>query len=987
MGKQRREQTGSKAAGKPRATTAARRSAGKRRPAAAPPVALPQCHFVSNTHWDREWKASAQRNRHRLVQMMDLLLDILAREPKYKSFHLDSQCAPLLDYLEIRPERAAQIRRLAARGRLVLGPWFTLPDEFCVGGESLIRNLLLGHAIARRYGPVAKTGYSPFSWGQISQMPQIYRGFGIDMILFYRGINTLVAPRSEFIWQGPDGSELIASRLGYRPRYNAWYVLQRPAYWGKALDELNDFSRAWSDGDAPFRIASAPLDDHDYTLAHPRYDYDSGVMPTAAAQALREQDADWSTPHRLWSAGHDQSFPDARELKLMADSRAALARQAEVFHSTIAAFQDGVRQSRRRDWPVVSGEMRHAFTRGSTSPLIGWILSARTFLKQDNFDTERLLTSQAEPAAVFAGLLGAPYPRGFVDEAYRWLLLNHPHDSIGGCGRDATHEDMRYRARQSREIAACVLETAFREIAGGIDLREWPNQEVALVALNTGSSPQAGPTALTIDVPAEWAASQIELCDDQGAPVPLQVHAVERGRSEAVENPGDVVNFMICDRHHVSAALPPTPPMSYCTFRLRPRRGPASAAVGLRSGPLAMENEFVHVALSASGTIDVLHKATGRRFERLGYFIDSGAGGNPWQHMPPESDAEFTTLAAPASIRVTRDGPLECAFEVVHDWRLPAALSDDGRRRSGSLVPFTITTRITLRAGAPWIEFVTELDNTVRDHYLRVSFPTGVQATEHHAQIPFDVVARPFARPDPAQFDEAWQAEQPLQEFVDVSDGEAGLALLSDGLRAYEACDDAQRTIRLTLLRAFEMRFFVPDRADRPHLSRTTQCPGPQTFRYALLPHAGDWRAGGVWAAAAQFNRPLLTAQIGPSRHGTQPRERRFVEFEPASLQIVALKQSETGAGWIVRLLNPGPEALAARLRLSGGFSGPPATASPVQRVQAEQALPSGPGRKWAKVRLVSLEEAPQKNLRPTADGWVEFECGAWKLTTVEFVP
>lgn len=59
-----------------------------------------------------------------------------------------------------------------------------------VSGESLIRNLLLGHRIAR-YAAVAKTGYSPFSWGQISQMPQLYRGFGIDVMMFYRGVNTL----------------------------------------------------------------------------------------------------------------------------------------------------------------------------------------------------------------------------------------------------------------------------------------------------------------------------------------------------------------------------------------------------------------------------------------------------------------------------------------------------------------------------------------------------------------------------------------------------------------------------------------------------------------------------------------------------------------------------------------------------------------------------------------------------------------------------
>ena len=199
-------------------------------------VALrPKCHFVSNTHWDREWRYSMQRTRHMLVYMMDMLLDILEKEPAFHSFHLDSQTVPLTDYQAIKPEREEDVRRHIAEGRLLVGPWFVLPDEFCVGGESLVRNLLLGHRIARAFGAVSKTGYSPFGWGQISQMPQLYSGFGISFAAFYRGINTIVSPNSEFTWEGPDGTRILGSRLACRPRYNAWYVLQRPAFWNARM--------------------------------------------------------------------------------------------------------------------------------------------------------------------------------------------------------------------------------------------------------------------------------------------------------------------------------------------------------------------------------------------------------------------------------------------------------------------------------------------------------------------------------------------------------------------------------------------------------------------------------------------------------------------------------------------------------------------------------------------------------------------------------
>ena len=102
-----------------------------------------QCHFISNTHWDREWRYSMQRTRHMLVYMMDMLLDILENYPEFSSFHLDSQTVPIQDYIEIRPEKDEVIKKLVAEKRLFIGPWFCLPDEFCVSGESLIRNLLL----------------------------------------------------------------------------------------------------------------------------------------------------------------------------------------------------------------------------------------------------------------------------------------------------------------------------------------------------------------------------------------------------------------------------------------------------------------------------------------------------------------------------------------------------------------------------------------------------------------------------------------------------------------------------------------------------------------------------------------------------------------------------------------------------------------------------------------------------------------------------
>ncbi len=297
---------------------------------------------------------------------------------------------------------------------------------------------------------------------------------------------------------------MVGSRLAQRPRYNVWYVVQRPVYWNEQ-DENNRLV-AWNAGHGPFRFADTVLGDLDMQYAHPKFDYQAEEIGPRSAQAMEEQDDEWTTPHRFWSAGHDSSCPDIREVRMIADCDAALGDRGDVFHSTFEDFQRGVCESVDRDrLPVVRGEMRHCYTEGSSSPLFGWITSARMDVKQDNYHTERVLGVYAEPLAVSASLLGAPYPRGFVDTAWNWLLQNHGHDSIGGCSRDVVPEDMFFRSRQAREISTCVCERAMMDIAGAIDLSDRSADEVAVVAWNPLPDGRDEVVELQLDIPAELA--------------------------------------------------------------------------------------------------------------------------------------------------------------------------------------------------------------------------------------------------------------------------------------------------------------------------------------------------------------------------------------------------------------------------------------------------------------------------------------------------
>jgi glycosyl hydrolase family 38/alpha mannosidase-like protein len=127
-------------------------------------------------------------------------------------FTLDGQLATVDDYLAIRPEAADRVRALVESGRLAIGPWQTLVDEFLVGGETICRNLEAGLARAAELGGAMLVGYLPDSFGHVAQMPQILRSAGIDTAVVWRGVPAAIGSH-RFAWSSPDGSTVTAEYL------------------------------------------------------------------------------------------------------------------------------------------------------------------------------------------------------------------------------------------------------------------------------------------------------------------------------------------------------------------------------------------------------------------------------------------------------------------------------------------------------------------------------------------------------------------------------------------------------------------------------------------------------------------------------------------------------------------------------------------------------------------------------------------------------
>src|SRR5947207_6309494 len=179
------------------------------------PAAAYRFFVVPHTHWDREWYLPLEHFRVELAALVDEVLDVLERDEAFRVFTLDGQAVLLEDYLELRPEQEPRLRALLADGRLAVGPSYVLPDELLVGGESLVRNLLLGRAVCERLGArTSRVGYLPDSFGHPAQLPQILAGFGIESFLFSRGVGDEVDDVGRiFRWTAPDGTAVTAFNL------------------------------------------------------------------------------------------------------------------------------------------------------------------------------------------------------------------------------------------------------------------------------------------------------------------------------------------------------------------------------------------------------------------------------------------------------------------------------------------------------------------------------------------------------------------------------------------------------------------------------------------------------------------------------------------------------------------------------------------------------------------------------------------------------
>jgi mannosylglycerate hydrolase len=860
-------------------------------------------HIISNTHWDREWRFPFQRNRQMLVDMMDAVLEILEKEPDYRAFHLDSQSIVLKDYLEIKPQNRDRIIKLTRENRLLHGPWYILPEEFQVGGENLIRNLLLGHKISNQNGGVSKIGYSPFSWGQISQLPQIYKEFKINLIMFYRGINSEDSPKSEFLWIGADGTEMVSSRFSTMPRYNFYFYIYRPVIFNEGF---YDVEYQWERGGVPFHFADREQSAEDYFIIQPKDTYYPENIEKQVRQIIADQADDFTTPHKIWMEGHDSSGPNIKTTRIIHDIHEILP-EIDVRHSTLEEYASALVKSVKPEELVkVYGERRSSQNNRRCGNLFGYTTSARMYLKQANFDAERWIQYYAEPFNIFSGMEGRDINDTYPETSWELIIQNSAHDSIGGCSLNRIHEDMMLRYKQVIEISKGVFERSVKYLLpklntgkiAGIN-KENPDQDIFVTVVNPTNYKRSEIVELFVDVPKTLDQGSVALFDASGHAVELEI-LDKKSHQPVLEQMINRPLFFDMWQYRVKAFVRDIPGFGMKSFLLKPK--PAEETEIRKERPFILENKKLKVICNPDGSLTISDRQSNVLFENTAFFVDTGDAGHAWVFEP--LGQEITTLGKKATISWVHDSDLFQKLSIKHEMELPADLrARKGESQEKSTV--RIEMFLTLNKNEELLRINIELDNQAESHRLRLYFPMGFELPFSFGEGQFDVVKRSTERRDTRDWIEQPMYDFPMHHFVTVEGNKQAAALLVDGLKEYEVLPD-RKTLAVTLFRTFEYKI-NPSAPQDYSFEKGAQMLGKYNYRLAFVPCRGSWHENKIPELAYRFNYSLRAVQSG-SLNGELGHQVSFLNVEPSEIMVSAIKKPENFDGsstFIIRLYNP----------------------------------------------------------------------------------
>ena len=853
-------------------------------------------HIISHSHWDREWYQSFESHRMKLIELVDNILDKAENDPEFGGFFLDGQVIAIDDYLEIRPEKRAQVEKCIREGKVQTGPWYILQDEFLTSGEACVRNLQVGMQEAEQYGAVGNVGYFPDAFGNAGQMPQVLKQAGMDAVVFGRGVKPIgpnnevtggqyESTYSEMMWASPDGTKLPG--ILFANWYNNGVEIpvdeaEAKVYWDKKLADARKFA--------------------------------------ATHQLLMMNGCD----HQPLQKNITEAIRVAR--KLYPD--------VEFIHSDFKKYVEAMEKEISENFSTVKGELTSQETDGR------WTLantaSSWIGLKQDNRAGETALERKAEPAAAMADVMGKAYPEDQMIYSWKKLMQNHPHDSICGCSVDEVNEEMKTRFAKSRQVADAIYDESVEYLTNKVNTAALPGdgEKIPFVVWNTSGETKSQVVEKELHLFRDYnlfvwdgyeAAEKVELPamvlrDADGNVVPAKI--ADAGVAFGYDLPDDRFRQPYMAKKVLVTFEAEVPALGYRTYYLETAEQAQDVDV-VSADENVLENDAVKVVVNADGSYNLLDKKTGRMYENLGFYEDTGDMGNEYIYIQDSGKQVVSTKGMKAEISCVERNAFRTVVEICHKMMVPSGMDEELLRqremcidpytrvanRSSELVEMDVKTVLTLEKSAKGLRVATTICNQAKDHRVRVILPTGLDTSMHMADSAFDVVRR-NNRPNDTWTNPCGCERQ--QCFVAMEDAKGGLLVANRGLYEYEILEDQGNAVAVTLLRC------VAEMGDWGYFpTPKAQQIGTFCLEFEVVPFAAG-ETGDAFREGYAFQEDLTVEQAGLERaflrkpgqvkpelvEGELPLEMSFLAFEGDGIHMTAFKKGQKKDDLFVRFVN-----------------------------------------------------------------------------------
>ena len=842
-------------------------------------------HVIPHSHWDREWYFTTSRSKVYLMKDLGDVLNTLENDPEFKYFMVDAQGSLLDDYIKWRPQDKERISKLVNDGRLVIGPWYTQTDQLVISGESIVRNMYYGMKRCESFGKYMNVGYVPDSFGQSGNMPQIYRQFGIEDTLFWRGVSDDMVKHTDYNWRGDDGSVVFTTQIPF-----GYYI------GGNIPEEPEENEEFWQ------------------------------------KECLEKAGGRSATRHIYFPNGFDQA-PVRTNLPQLVKERNEKDPENEYVISCIEDYIKDVK-SENPELEEVQGELviaKHMRIHKS-------IFSSRSDLKVMNTQIQNYVTNVMEPLLTISYNLGNEYPHEAVAEIWKLLFENAAHDSIGSCISDTANEDVYVRYKQARDIAVNLVELHSRLIATNVK----NDADMTFTAINTLPQKRKDTVIVKTYVPG----GKFAIIDEKGNDVDYTI-IKSRDLTDYVLSQTIMLDpsrkFYVPDQVlEVTMAIKANdvPALGYVQYSIDTQKDSHKETADKK----VLENKYYTIEVEENGSLTIVDKANNVTYKNQGILVENGDDGDSFNYSPPRKDMEVFSNESKCTVKISGSDIYDQA-EIHFDMVVPADL--DERAEGKVSVTMLVDMTVALRKDSKVIDFNVKVDNKGLSHRLCVLFDSQIVSAFNYADQQFGLIKRPnYYEKEMKLYMESmnnktekkagiqelanwandqstWQEPpisiEPTQSYVSLTDGKTGIAVIPQGVREYEVLDDSK--IRLTLFRTYgfmgkENLIYRPGRASGERIIETpaAQLLKEMEFNFGFTSYAGDINDSDIDTLAKQYNTNLEVYTNAEFLNGRLIFSQREIEGQNAkihslfetegNLVVSAVKKAEEDDGYIIRLYN-----------------------------------------------------------------------------------